>query len=415
MNEHSLKALTPISLLLRFLTFVGLGFWVLISPESLLRFLNITCVIALLINGVPSLFVSVFQKKEPHPHSFLSAVVSLLAAVLLSLFPKLLPGSVTIAVGVWSLLVGIIQIGYLLQLFVTKEHGKLRYILLTAFSLCSAALLLFTPSGTSYLKAYAGIYLILYGLWQLVDMIGILINRNVEDSRVLSHLRIRLPVLLTALLPSLWLRGLEKKQEMLTHDTVIHKRGGRKPTGTEELKVIFHLGKNVAFGFGHVDVSLRGQTISYGCYDENSNRLFGLLSDGVFMLVPTEPYLDYCRQAEGKLLVGFSLSISHTEGDNVKAAMERILKKCAPWQPVGRREYDLGAAFYKVQSGGFSVYNALRTNCCAMAELIASESGLCLLPPNGFVTPGSYFHFLEDELRDPESKVVKQTIYAKSH
>lgn len=411
--EKTLKTLTPLSLLIRFLVFAGLGLWVLLSPGTLVGLMHLICVLALILNGIPALFVSIFQRKEPHPHALLTGVVSLLLAVLLLCFPGILSRSITIVVGIWSMLVGVIQLGYIAQLFLTHERGKLRYALFAAISLISAAVLLLSPRNLAFIQFYAGLYLLLYGLWQLIDMVGLLVNRNVDDSRFLSRIRIKLPVLITALLPAVWYRGLEKQRDMLTHDNVLLKQTRRAFPEDEQLDIIFHLGKDVAFGFGHVDVSLRGQTISYGCYDEASNRLLGLLSDGVFMTAPTAPYLDYCRQVEGKLLVGFTLALSHDEGEHVTAAMARVLNACQPWQPDGRPEYTFGAKFYKVTTGKFAVYNALRTNCAAMAEIIATESGLALLPPSGFVSPGAYFDFLQQELRDAGSKVVKQTIYAK--
>ena len=97
----------------------------------------------------------------------------------------------------------------------------------------------------------------------------------------------------------------------------------------------------------------------------------------------------------------------------MEAGMARMLHEaCEPWKPEQRPEYAIGATFYKVKKGKFAVYNALRTNCAAMAEILAASGGLNLLPPNGFVTPGAYYDYLQNELRDPESSVLRQTIYA---
>ena len=133
-----------------------------------------------------------------------------------------------------------------------------------------------------------------------MDLLGVLINRNVESSRLLSRLRVHPPVLLTALLPSVVLRRLSAKYATLTQDVVVPKPSPARASWPETLEVVFHLGKNVAFGFGHVVVSLRGVTYSYGCYDESSNRLFGALSDGVILVCPTEGYIPYCQRIEHK-------------------------------------------------------------------------------------------------------------------
>ena len=259
----------------------------------------------------------------------------------------------------------------------------------------------------------AGVYLLVYALWQLMDLLGVLINRNVESSRLLSRLRVHPPVLLTALLPSVVLRRLSARYATLTQDVVIPKPSPARESWPETLEVVFHLGKNVAFGFGHVVVSLRGVTYSYGCYDESSNRLFGALSDGVILVSPTESYIPYCQAIEHKLLIGFTLGLSEEAAGALEGGMRARLKSdCAPWTPPDRPEYDFGARFYKVRRGVFRLYNVMRTNCCAIAQIIASGTGLNLLPPNGFVTPGAYFEYLESELRDPESNVLEMRIYA---
>ena len=124
-----------------------------------------------------------------------------------------------------------------------------------------------------------------------MDLVGVLINRNVESSRLLSRLRVHPPVLAHG---AFALRGAQAAQRRVRyahagrgHAQALSARG----SWPETLEVVFHLGKNVAFGFGHVVVSLRGVTYSYGCYDESSNRLFGALSDGVILVCPTDGYI----------------------------------------------------------------------------------------------------------------------------
>lgn len=411
--QKTLKALTPLSLLIRFLAMSGLGLLILAKPMSVGRSLKALCIAALLLNGLPAIAVSVFQKKEPHPHAFISGLVSVAVAVLLMLFPDFLRGSVTLAVGLWSLLVSAVQFGYVAQLSFTHEKGKLKFFLLGVISLLMAVAMLSSLSSGRALRWTAGVFLILYGLWQLMDMLGVLINRNVESSALLSRLRIKPPVLLTAMLPSILLRRLREQYQTLDKNIVQEKPTPPRHAFEETLDVIFHLGEDVAFGFGHVDVSLRGHTYSYGCYDEQSNRIFGLLSDGTFLVCGTPPYLRYCQQIENKLLIGFTLGISREHAGAMEAGMARMLHEaCEPWKPEQRPEYAIGATFYKVKKGKFAVYNALRTNCAAMAEILAASGGLNLLPPNGFVTPGAYYDYLQSELRDPESSVLRQTIYA---
>ena len=408
-----MRALTPLSLLARFVVMAALGLMILVAPGFTQRWLHALFTAALMINGVAALSVSLFQRREAHPHAMLSGVVSLGAGLFAALFPGVLMKSVTLAIGLWSLLVCVAQIGYVVQLIVMGERGRIRFALLAALSLVTGVSLLWGYSAGRALQWLAGVYLLVYALWQLMDLLGVLINRNVESSRLLSRLRVHPPVLLTALLPSVVLRRLSARYATLTQDVVIPKPSPARESWPETLEVVFHLGKNVAFGFGHVVVSLRGVTYSYGCYDESSNRLFGALSDGVILVSPTESYIPYCQAIEHRLLIGFTLGLSKESAGMLEGGMRARLKSdCAPWTPPDRPEYGFGARFYKVRRGVFRLYNVMRTNCCAMAQIIASGTGLNLLPPNGFVTPGAYFEYLESELRDPESNVLEMRIYA---
>ena len=408
-----MRALTPLSLLARFVVMAALGLMILVAPGFTQRWLHALFTAALMINGVAALSVSLFQRREAHPHAMLSGVVSLGAGLFAALFPGVLMKSVTLAIGLWSLLVCVAQVGYVVQLIVMGERGRIKFALLAALSLVTGVSLLWGYSAGRALQWLAGVYLLVYALWQLMDLLGVLINRNVESSRLLSRLRVHPPVLLTALLPSVVLRRLSARYATLTQDVVIPKPSPARESWPETLEVVFHLGKNVAFGFGHVVVSLRGVTYSYGCYDESSNRLFGALSDGVILVCPTEGYIPFCQRIEKKLLIGFTLGLSTEAADALENGMRaRLQNDCEPWTPQDRPEYGFDARFYKVRRGVFRLYNVMRTNCCAMAQIIAAGTGLNLLPPNGFVTPGAYFEYLESELRDPESNVLEMRIYA---
>ena len=335
-----MRALTPLSLLARFVVMAALGLMILVAPGFTQRWLHALFTAALMINGVAALSVSLFQRREAHPHAMLSGVVSLGAGLFAALFPGVLMKSVTLAIGLWSLLVCVAQVGYVVQLIVMGERGRIKFALLAALSLVTGVSLLWGYSAGRALQWLAGVYLLVYALWQLMDLLGVLINRNVESSRLLSRLRVHPPVLLTALLPSVVLRRLSARYATLTQDVVIPKPSPARESWPETLEVVFHLGKNVAFGFGHVVVSLRGVTYSYGCYDESSNRLFGALSDGVILVCPTESYIPYCQAIEHKLLIGFTLGLSEEAAGMLEGGMRARLKSdCAPWTPPDRPEY----------------------------------------------------------------------------
>ncbi len=307
-----------------------------------------------------------------------------------------------------------IQLTYVVQLFLTGGRGKLRFAILGFFSLIMSLSLL-VPIGQSALtlQNISGIYLIVYGLWQLMDMVGILINRNTEESLFLSSIRLKPPVLLTSFLPSIVLRKMRNQYQTLTADIEVLKPSVPLKSYDDTLDIFFHLGDDVAFGFGHVDISIGGKTYSYGCYNEKSNRFGGLVSDGVILCCDTKPYIHFGQEVEKKLLISFSLGLSQEDGALIHSELDALLHtQCTPWFPENASLFAPNAHFYTLKEGDYRFYNAFRTNCVAVAELIGCMSGLMLMPSNGFVTPGAYYERLQNELRDPKSNVLKQTIYA---
>lgn len=134
-----MRALTPLSLLARFVVMAALGLMILVAPEFTQRWLHALFTAALMVNGVAALSVSLFQRREAHPHAMLSGVVSLGAGLFAALFPGVLMKSVTLAIGLWSLLVCVAQVGYVVQLIVMGERGRIKFALLAALSLVTAS------------------------------------------------------------------------------------------------------------------------------------------------------------------------------------------------------------------------------------------------------------------------------------
>ena len=105
----------------------------------------------------------------------------------------------------------------------------------------------------------------------------------------------------------------------------------------------------------------------------------------------------------------------------VRNALDEILSNCKPWRPTERNSTAIGQSahassmfpikYFKVESGPFKIYSVFRTNCVAMAEILVGQSGLKVLPTHGIITPGSYYAFLERQLKNPDSPIVRKTVY----
>ena len=87
-----------------------------------------------------------------------------------------------------------------------------------------------------------------------------------------------------------------------------------------------------------------------------------------------------------------------------------------PWQPPADDPQALfaretNATFHKLRKGPFQTYNALKTNCVALADILCGASGLDLMNIQGIVTPGTYYVFLDRQFRRPNSIVISRTVY----
>lgn len=413
MEKAKLRSIGGLAAQAAVLTLCGTA--VLFKP-SVLNFSVYWLLLGLLVFAAASGFFA--WRQERNRRRLYEALGTLAGVIACLCVPALPRAGISVLFGCWALLLGAIDLLYFGQLLALREKRFWRPLAAGLISLGFGLAVIFHPLAKGRaISVIIGAYLLLYGVWTLVDALFLLAGRNVEASRTLSGLHVRMPVALAALLPSLAVDRINR--ELLTHQGDIVTRKG--PAPEQALEVLFHLGHHVAMGFGHVDVCFRGRVYSYGCYDDASNRLGGLLSDGVFMLAEKESYLRYCQTVERKNLVGYEIALTGEQAARVRDALERIERRCEPWTPTDQNTDRPGASrhamaaigcrYLKEKKGPFAIYNTFKTNCVAMAELLAAESGLTLLPARSIVTPGSYFAFLGRELKDAASPVCSRTVY----
>lgn len=451
--------ITPQMLLIQSLGLLLLGALILVKPEWVNAFLQTLLVTALFGNAAltlitlfthaknsagmtdaartgegPSLprrirclwdkVIAALKAKGPQL-LIISAALSVILGIIVAACPKLIAGGFGLGFGLWALFNGVVQLLYALQLHSTGTHGAVKYLVLAITSLLFGLMLVINPiSRIVDVKIVAGLYFLIYGFSVFVNFLEAMFKWDMENSRFIARIKISPPVVITSFLP-VWL--LDRFNRMLERDNTNHIY--EKPEGTvpaadisdTRLEILFHLGKNVAMGYGHVDFALGDTVYSYGCYDDASNRVMGLYSDGTFMVAKLKPYLDYCIRWQKKTLVSFTMQLTKAQERSVRSALARVLGQCRRWHTTARNSPAIGLSahassifdvqYYKVISGPFKIYSALKTNCVAMAEILVGESGLKILPSHGIITPGSYYAFMDRQLKAPGSPIIRKTIY----
>ena len=74
---------------------------------------------------------------------------------------------------------------------------------------------------------------------------------------------------------------------------------------------------------------------------------------------------------------------------------------------------ETNAKFYKFKKSSYKTYFLLSTNCVKLVDEILGAYGSDLIKINGVITPGSYYAFLEKELKKENSNVISKQIYTK--
>ena len=205
-------------------------------------------------------------------------------------------------------------------------------------------------------------------------------------------------------------------------------RSERKNDQVVDLEIFVHTSETSFFlAMGHVDICYQGRVISYGSYDPHSERLFGMVGDGVLFKANREKYIELCKRESQKTLFAYGLSLTEQQKAAIQARLEEIEDLLIPWEPssqlMKRREgevkhtysYQLkqeaDATLYKFSSSEFKTYFVLSTNCVLLADSIVGKAGTDILSPQGFIVPGTYQDYLDLEYTKPNGLVVSRSIY----
>lgn len=295
-----------------------------------------------------------------------------------------------------------------------KEKVSGRFIFL-----CSALLLLFTGivffiSPIIHIKdmtIICGLYMIYLGMKYILSSIRELLSENRKNS-LKRRIRVSLPVFMVALLPRI---VIEKINDHLEVEDIIDKKAETSP-----LEVFVHVSKDGFGAMGHVDICYNDQVIAYGAYDDSSHHLFGAIGDGVLFIADKTKYIDFCIEDDpSSCAFGYTLYLDENQKEAIEKTIEDFKDNLISWKPSLNEEYayrlyqKTNARFYKFKKGRFKYYFVMTTNCVLLADKIIGKSGIDIVNMNGIITPGSYFHYFEEESKKENSRVLKKQIYKK--
>lgn len=400
--------------------FTGIGLIVLgvllfIFPEMMVDLITFALAWVLVVYAV-IVYVQFLLYPGLNFQLFWRSIVYIALAVTLGLLTGFVHAATSIIAGVWILANAITKILYGIQLIKTKSPGAVMTFLVAALYIAFAVLLfVFLMDSYASLAIVIGVYSVICGVSHIIDGFRDLLGTEIDGKRVKQHLRIKPPVFLTMLIPMRLARRLDDPNEEAEIAQWTYQETELKDP-KPNLEIFIHLGQNVAMGMGHVDIAVDDTVYAFGCYDSDSNRLFGLFSDGVLFTADRNAYIPFSLEHEKKRLLGYGIVLSEEQKQGLLDAVDKALEDSTEWVPTKEGEMmdmrnDCGAIYHKIQKGPFKTYNTFTTNCVAMANILCSNGGVDLMNPQGVITPGTYVDFLDRQFRRPRSIVVSRTIY----
>lgn len=287
---------------------------------------------------------------------------------------------------------------------------------------------LLAPANRTDLQLFIlGIYLIRLGYANIRD--GFFFEAEVGKKTLRRRVRVSLPLGVVALIPRATLQKINDHLSENQEVTAEQAYDQIKDADTEpNLEIFIHVTEEGFGAIGHVDLCYQGKVISFGNYDTNSERLFGMAGDGVLFETDREKYIAFCQRESHKTLLGYGLALNEEQIAAVEAEIRQIKSHTIPWTPsptvrpkniTDKEEpmyaYQLmketGANLYKFVQSKFKTYFVLSTNCVLLADSIVGKAGTDILNVKGFIAPGTYQAYLDTEFEKPHSMVVTKKVY----
>ncbi|MEG0377113.1 MAG: DUF308 domain-containing protein, partial [Eubacterium sp.] len=415
------------------------GLFLVIRPQTSLTDFVILIAAVLVIIALMNLITLLFRRKIKGQGEVLEALVNLGFAVFLFVIRFPLARYIPDLFAAWILINSIIR---LVSAVTYLKDGAPNYgayfvngILTFIFSL----LLLFNNRlNIVGFALIAGIYVMWYGITMLFDTFNEERTQQkmaATAKKMQRKLRITIPPIVGGLLPRKLLKEYDDKiasedanAYLQKQTVVIPEKAGIVPYNVE---ILIHLSQKFMESFGHVDLILGDDAISYGNFDGHSYRLFGVISDGIIFKSNRERYLQQSVYHDHQVLIAYKVAFDEAELRQMKENFEKMQDNMYEWYcdtqlmeqgllPEGDY-HDIAddiykasnVTFYKFKSGTLKTYFALDTNCVKVADSIFENTNFDKPAIPGIVTPGAYYQFLEKELMKSGTKVYEKHIYSK--
>lgn len=263
------------------------------------------------------------------------------------------------------------------------------------------------------------IYMLLLGLCYCYDGIGLMMSISIKN-KLKRRIRITLPKVLESIIPYSVMMEINRNLEVRDVNTYSYD----SLLGESNLSILIHTSNRGVNRMGHMDIYFDGKVISYGNYDEGSRFGREFFGDGVlFETKNKDDYIDFCIDNSKKTIFEFGIKLTNEQMLRIRQKLDKLYLNVVEWDYRSDKKYNGGssyasklykktkAIFYKFTKGKYHTYFVMGVNCCHFVDEIVGESGMDILSINGIITPGTYYDYLNKELKRGNSNVVSMSVY----
>ncbi len=419
------KLIEPISICVSSFLLVIFGLFLLTNSNKGMSFILIGAKVILIVLGL-IMILSIFIKRED---TILSSIIGgtlyLLFGICINFWPNFFTNSLYCVVGIWAFINFLWRLILCIQLHINKDRDFHRTEIECIISLFVFIIFsFFRPKNVNLVCIFLGVYMIFYGVNIFIDFIRELLCWDKNGEHIKRYIKWSPPVLLTAFIPRRLIEKINRRVKTELKGSKVFEISKRNIKDEDiKLEVFIHMAPQVAMGFGHMDICLNNTVYSYGTYDSEAQKCFGLIADGVLAEMDKEKYIKHCLKIDNEDIVSFSILINDEQEEKMQNYINEIIKDCTRWQ--SKSELDLekqyndqasvfyknaDAKFYKFKKGRYKTYFAVSTNCVMLADKLLGSAGIDGIAMNGIITPGTYLSFLNEEFKKKNTIIVRRRV-----
>ncbi len=433
MRKNQIKNATPFITLVSAIITVALGIFTIVAPVDIVAVVFVDVLKIVILLWGTSKMANMFSEGKTTKGIIFMSIVTIIT-ILLVTFVNFTISALNIFVGIIAIALGFVRLAIMVYLITQGNAGVFRNLISVLLCFTFGVILFAIPDmNFGILQIVVGIYLILYSLTMFGDFMAELFKTDLAEDKIKRRVHFALPNFITAFIPNNMIgkfnKILEQKDPnnaMMIDEKVVD--------GYNEVnfEVLVHMSKAVLKRFGHVDICIGDTVYSYGTYDSSTNKLGGMISQGTFIVVPKDRYIDDCLTKQGKYVVGFGMCLSEEQLKAVHERIDEIMSETVPLEseyekglkngvseeelnkledPASRVVRDMGGKVHTVVKGPFRTYFAVSSNCVQLADTITGKAGIDAISFNGIRTPGAYYSMMDDMFHRSNTRVIRRTAY----